>query len=210
MLSYVSLINCVLIWSWFKCKWDSSYFVFRIQFQVVCSQITFGDLRFKTHKFIVVSFLCFIQASFWHLVWCVFHLVFWAWILAICKWVDFLVWRWALFKMSDSCKCQYDNAWHPFTQNSEALDENNKEHPISKVMSPKWWDQLIFCDTRLVMRISMAFSWPTGKLLLALVLQGRCSHNKNYNTNKVALSFQSGTREVVLSTCLELELVADL
>lgn len=118
------------------------------------------------------------QASFWHLVWCVFHFVFWAWILAICKWVDLLVWRWALFKMSDSCKCQYDKAWHSFTQNSEALDENNKEHPISKVVSPKWWDQLIFCDTRLGMRISMAFSWPTAKLLLALVLQGRCSHNK--------------------------------
>jgi hypothetical protein len=66
----------------------------------------------------------------------------------------------------------------------------------------------MLCDTRLVMMISMALSWPPAKLLLALVLQGRCFHNKNYNTNKVALSFQSRTRVVVLSTCLEL--VADL
>ncbi len=150
----------------------------------------------KTHKFIVVSLLCFMQASVWHLVRRVFHFVFWAWILAICKWVDFLVWRWALFRISDSCKCQYDNAWHSFTQNSEALDKNDKEHPISKVVSPKWRDKLIFCDTRLVMRISTAFSWPTAKLLLALVLQGRCPRNKNYNTTKVALSFQSRTRVV--------------
>ncbi len=46
VLNYVNIVDCVLAWNWFMREQNSNYIMFGIYFQVVGSQIIFGDLTF--------------------------------------------------------------------------------------------------------------------------------------------------------------------